>query len=331
MHKRIPPDSVPETIVAPTARRSSPNDYVALARPDHWVKNVFVLPGTIVALSLDPSALNSALPLRLFMGLAAVCLISSSNYVLNEVLDGQFDREHPSKRNRPVPSGRVDTRLAYWEWLVLMLVGIGLSALVSIPFLLTMLALWVMGCVYNVRPLRTKEIPYMDVLTEAINNPLRMLAGWYITATMLRPPVSLLISYWMIGCYFMAIKRYAEHREIEDRAVRTAYRKSFSAYTERNLLISIMFYGAHAMLFFGAFIMRYRFELILAFPLVALVMAVYLSLAFDTDGSAQRPELLYREPRLMASVIVCAVAMLLLLFIDIPALEHVFQPSTQEK
>lgn len=327
----IPPNSVPDQLAAPVARKRAWRAYVAIARPDHWIKNVFVLPGTVVALSLDPSALNSELPLRLLIGLAAVCLVSSSNYVLNEVLDAQFDREHPSKRSRPVPSGQINIRAAYWEWFILMLMGAGLSALVSTAFLLTMLALWVMGCVYNVRPMRTKEVPYVDVLTEAINNPLRMLAGWYITRTALLPPASLLISYWMIGCYFMAIKRYAEHRELEDHRVRTAYRKSFSAYTERNLLISIMFYGSHAMLFFGAFIMRYRFELILAFPLVALVMAVYLSLAFDKEGSAQRPELLYREPKLLAAVIVCAGVMFLLLFIDIPALEHIFQPSLPQR
>ena len=52
-----------------------------------------------------------------------------------------------------------------------------------------------------------------------------------------------------------------------------AYRKSFAYYTPERLLVSIMFYASAAMLFLGAFVMRYRLELILAFPLVALVMA----------------------------------------------------------
>ena len=58
------------------------------------------------------------------------------------------------------------------------------------------------------------------------------------------------------------------------------------------------------MLFFGAFIMRYRLELILSFPLVSLVMAVYLSLAYKDDSAVQRPEGLYAEPALMTSVAV---------------------------
>jgi hypothetical protein len=57
------------------------------------------------------------------------------------------------------------------------------------------------------------------------------------------------------------------------------------------------------MLFFGAFCMRYRLELILAFPAIALVMALYLSVAMKDNSAAQNPEKLYREPALMASVV----------------------------
>jgi len=68
-------------------------------------------------------------------------------------------------------------------------------------------------------------------------------------------------------------------------------------------------------------------ELILSFPLVALVMAIYLSLAFKTDSAVQRPEGLYREPQLMAAVISCTVLMVLLLFGDVPILYRIFVPS----
>ena len=134
------------------------------------------------------------------------------------------------------------------------------------------------------------------------------------------------MSYWMIGSYFMAIKRYAEYREIGDPSRSAAYRKSFAYYTEERLLIAIAFYGSLAMLFLGAFIMRYRLELILTFPLIALVMAVYLSLAFKENSAAARPEGLYREPALMTAVIVCAVLMLSLLFIDLPIVDTIFVP-----
>ena len=50
-----------------------------------------------------------------------------------------------------------------------------------------------------------------------------------------------------------------------------------------------MFYASAAMLFLGAFVMRYRLELILAFPLVALVMAMYLGLAFKPESAGRQP------------------------------------------
>jgi hypothetical protein len=165
------------------------------------------------------------------------------------------------------------------------------------------------------------------VLSEAVNNPLRMLAGWYLTGIPWIPPGSILMSYWMVGCYFMAIKRFAEYREFADPLRSAMYRKSFKRYDEKRLLVSIVFYGSNAMLFFGAFIMRYRLEWILTFPIVALVMAVYLALAFKPDSAAQRPESLYREPVLMISVVCAALVMMVLLFVDVPGLQMMFLPT----
>ena len=301
--------------------------HVQIARLDHWIKNVFVLPGVVVALSLDPKPLDWPLTLQLLLGLLAVCLVSSSNYVINEVLDAPSDLQHPTKRLRPTPSGRVSLPWAYAEWIGLMLAGVGLGMMLSPALGAVLAVLWVMGCVYNIPPLRAKDVPYVDVLTESINNPLRMLAGWYLVTSTVVPPVSLLLSYWMVGCYFMAIKRFAEYREINDASRSGAYRRSFKYYDERRLLVSIVFYASHAMLFFGAFIMRYRLELILAFPFVALVMAVYLSMAYKPDSAVQRPEGLYREVGLVLTVTVCAAVMIALLFVDVPGVHTAFVPS----
>jgi hypothetical protein len=195
------------------------------------------------------------------------------------------------------------------------------------PLGVTLIVLWIMGCVYNVRPIRSKDYPYIDVLSEAINNPLRMLVGWFIVGTDIIPPLSLLVSYWMVGCYFMAIKRFAELRHIGNREQAIAYRHSFSYYTEPRLLVSIMFYASASMLFLGAFIIRYRIELVLAFPLLALVMAIYLALAFKEGTAAYAPEKLASEHQLMAVVIVCAFSMGMLLWLDIPVMHEIFAPT----
>ena len=301
--------------------------HVAIARLDHSIKNLFVLPGIIVPLSIYPKLLNARLGVTLVWALVSITLVACSNYVINEVLDAPFDRLHPTKKSRPAALGLVNIPLAYVQWIGMMLAGVAIGWKISKPFAVTALALWLMGCAYNIRPLRTKDVPYLDVLTESVNNPLRMLLGWYAVAAWLVPPLSLLMCYWMIGCYFMALKRFSELREIGDHGVAGSYRASFKRYTQESLLESVVFYASTAMLFFGAFVIRYRIELLLGFPLVAVVMAIYFKLAFEPHSAVQNPEKLYREPRLMAWFAATVVVMVLLLFVRLPWLEKIFMPT----
>jgi len=300
--------------------------HLAIARFDHSIKNLFVLPGVIVPLSTGVRMPSGALVSRLAVALVSITLVACSNYVINEVLDAPFDRLHPTKRNRPAARGLVNIPLAYVQWLAMMVAGVAIGLTISRMFALVEVVLWIMGCLYNFPPIRTKDVPYLDVTTESVNNPLRMLLGWY-AITSLVPPVSLLIAYWMIGCYFMALKRFSELNEIGDRSIAGSYRASFKHYTPESLLVSVVFYASAAMLFLGAFIMRYRIELILGFPLVALTMAIYLKLAFQRDSAVQNPEKLYREPLLMGAFTAMVLVMSLLLFIRMPRLEQYFGPT----
>ncbi|GAA3750148.1 UbiA family prenyltransferase [Terriglobus aquaticus] len=301
--------------------------HVQIARLDHSIKNLFVLPGVIVPLSTYPALWSPHLLVTLVVAFVAITLVACSNYVINEVLDAPFDRLHPIKRNRPAARGVVHTGAAYVQWIVMMLLGVGIGLTINRMFALMALVLWIMGCLYNFPPVRTKDVPYLDVLTESVNNPLRMLLGWYAVTAVLVPPVSLLVAYWMIGCYFMALKRFSELNEIGDRSVAGAYRKSFQRYTPESLLVSVLFYASTAMLFLGGFIIRYRIELIFGFPLVAFTMAMYLKIAFKPQSAVQNPEKLYREPMLMASFIATTLVMALLLFVRMPWVEQVFAPT----
>src|SRR5262249_7333980 len=155
----------------------------------------------------------------------------------------------------------------------------------------------------------------VDVLCESINNPIRLLLGWFAVTAIEFPPVSLLIAYWMIGAFFMATKRLAEYRSLGDPALAGAYRRSFRHYNEEKLLISMFFYTTTFALFLGVFIIRYHLELILIFPLVAGFVCYYLRVAFKKDSAAQNPERLYREKGLMAYLVLCVVAFGVLMFV----------------
>ena len=301
--------------------------HLEICRFDHWIKNIFILPGLLIAYSVYPQAIDLHFLINVFIGFLSAGLVASSNYVINEVLDAPFDALHPTKCQRPTPAGRVYIKWAYVQWIALMLIGLALASIVSQALVIVLLWLWVMGCIYNIPPVRAKDIPYIDVLVESINNPIRLLIGWYIISPPFQMPASLMISYWMIGAYLMAIKRFAEMRDISRNISARQYRKSFAYYTEQNLLVSIMFYASASMLFFGAFVMRYRLELILSFPLIAFIMALYLNLAFKEDGGAQAPEKLWKETPLMIASFLCLILMVFLMNVSLPSFTSLFHHS----
>jgi decaprenyl-phosphate phosphoribosyltransferase len=123
------------------------------------------------------------------------------------------------------------------------------------------------------------------------------------------------------------MKRFAEYRSIGDPKRAAQYRRSFGFYTEGRLLASTVIYIAGACLLFGAFLMRYRLELVIAFPLVAWVVGEYFHLGLRPDSPVQAPEHLYRERRLMLALLACATALGVLLFVNVPLLQSVFEKS----
>jgi 4-hydroxybenzoate polyprenyltransferase len=305
--------------------------YVQIARLDHWFKNVFMIPGVVVVLFDGHVAISPGLFWNLAVAVLATGLVASSNYVINELLDAPKDALHPVKRHRPVPSGRVRASVAYAEWLLLAALGLGIASTLGVPFLLTALAFWVMGCLYNLPPVRTKDKPYLDVLSESVNNPLRLLLGWYGTGTDIVPSLSLAMAFWMIGSFFMAVKRFAEYRHIGDPVVAAGYRSSFRWYDEERLLISIVYYAAAFGLFFGIFLIRYRIELLLSVPFLAGFVAMYIHLGYRPDSPVQYPERLYRHHAFVAYTCFCALLMTVLMFIDLPALDGLFPPTIETR
>jgi 4-hydroxybenzoate polyprenyltransferase len=304
--------------------------YASIARPDHWLKNVFMLIGVVLAFFYKPALFEGFEWIKLFLGFAATCLVASSNYVINEILDAPTDANHPEKHNRPIPSGLVSLPLAYAEWLLIGAAGFTLAWLVNWPFFAAAVSLWVMGLIYNVRPVRSKELPYIDVLSESVNNPIRLVLGWFVVSASTIPPVSLLVAYWMVGAFFMGSKRFAEYRMIGDKSRASAYRKSFAHYDDNRLLISMFFYASAAAMFLGIFIIRYHLELILSIPLIAGFFSMYLRVALKPDSAAQAPERLFRESGLMIYLVVCVAAFVLLMFVRIDALYHLFNVTPSE-
>jgi 4-hydroxybenzoate polyprenyltransferase len=298
--------------------------YIQIARIDHWFKNAFMLLGTLLAFFYEPVSLKWGSISQLGLAFIATCLVASSNYVVNELLDGPFDSAHPDKKHRPVPSGKVRFNFALLEWLFLGVAGVMVAFTINLPFGISAFVLLLMGITYNVPQVRTKDIPYVDVLSESFNNPIRLFLGWFVLVPGKIPPLSLILAYWMVGAFFMATKRFAEYRHIGNARIAAEYRRSFAHYTEHRLLISMFFYAITCALFSGIFIIRYRVELILAVPVTAGFFAYYLKLGLQPNSPVQHPERLYREQGFVSYLLLAIVWFVMLMLLEVPALYETF-------
>lgn len=301
--------------------------YLAIARLDNWFKNIFVLPGVVLAFFFRPDLLSPRAMLQVVFSLICMCMVASSYYILNELLDAESDAHHPVKSRRPVPSGKIRLPVAYALFVALAVCGILGGLLVNPSVGLVLTVLWTLGLLYNVPPIRLKDRVYADVLSEALNNPARLSLGWFATGLVASPPpLSVVIAYWMFGAFLMAVKRLAEYRRIGDARTAAAYRKSFGQYTEGRLLVSSLFYAVLFGMMSGVFISRYRLELILALPVVGYALAYYLHMGMKPDSPAQYPERLYRQPKLVCIVALAFIFASALLFVDLPFMDAAFTP-----
>ena len=249
---------------AVTAAASRIRNYVRIARADHWIKNVFLIPGATVAFVVTPH-IQSSILLSAGLALISVCLTASANYTINEFLDGPHDRFHPGKGGRPAALGLLDARLVMLQYTLLAAIGLTLACFVGRLFF-SACSLWlVMGIIYNVPPFRLKDAAYFDVLIESINSPIRFLLGWFVVTADTLPPASAVLAYWMGGAFLMSVKRYAEYHWIGDPARAGLYRRSFSRYTERTLLLSAFVYALSSSFLIAVFLIKYRVEFILHF------------------------------------------------------------------
>ncbi len=301
---------------APTPAGAAPaagrwTDYLEPLRFDHWIKNLVVPVGSLLALVAhrgrpDPWALAAAVLAFVVSG-----LISSVNYALNEILDAPFDARHPTKRTRPIPSGRVRVGplLALTAGVALLAAALAWLALPAAAAL-GAAALFVAGLLYNLPPVRLKDRPYLDVVTESVTNPIRLAIGWYAVAPALGLPALLLATVWSFGAFLMTGKRLAELRLLGGRAAR--YRPTFAAYSAPRLLAVELAYGLAGLGALAALLVRMRPGALPGLAVVAGLLAWALRMTFEPASPLIDPEHLYRRPLFLLTAL-GALALLLAL------------------
>jgi len=290
------------------------NAYLKAVRPERWPRSLAIFLGPAAYFFLFREALEGLALLEALWRLALSFLltwgISTANYVINEIVDMPTDIHHPSKKHRPLLSGEI--KRTPFALVGLLLAALCLAAAFlafSRSFFFSLLALLAAGFVYNVKPLRTKDIPFVDSLSESMNNPIRLFIGWFAFAPPdVLPPLSLVLSWWAFGNLLMVAKRLSEFRFLKDKA--EEYRISHRAYTRTSLLLGM---AASAVLFFASyfwFAAAFKLQSFYYYAtLLLLLVAVVFRKTLREEDVMEEPEKLFGT-RLVAGML----AGLLILF-----------------
>lgn len=191
--------------------------YFAALRPHQWLKNVLVFVPLVAAQSFTGADI-----LKTLLAFAAFSLVSSSGYLLNDLMDLRADRAHPRKSLRPLAAGRVP--IAHGTAMVpLLLLGGLITARLAGPNLLGVIfGYFVLTTVYSTW---LKQRAVADIGTLAGLYTLRIIAGGVATG--------LALSVWLLAfsMFFFfalaAVKRLAELVDLEKRGIRTAKRRGY--------------------------------------------------------------------------------------------------------
>ena len=197
--------------------------YFELLRIKSWVKNGFLFLPLVFALKL----LHPDLFLSVVIAFFSFSFCSSFIYIINDVLDAKADALHPRKKNRPIPSGKISSRLALMIGFGCLAVSFGLvfSFAISVFFSYVLLCYLFLNIAYV---LVLKNIHLIELFVVAINFVLRVLAGCFVINV--APSNWILVVTFFLSLLLVLVKRRAELVVLGTNAA--AHRKVLKYYSE---------------------------------------------------------------------------------------------------
>lgn len=285
-------------------------DLVISLRPRQWTKNLLVFAGLIFSQSLHRPGLVG----RVVLTFAIFCALSSSMYLVNDVLDAERDRAHPQKRDRPIASGRLRPGLAIAVALGLLALGvIGAFALSS---RLGVVALAYAGLL-TAYSAGLKHVVILDALMIAAGFVLRALAGVVVIAAE--------FSQWLLLCTILLAlfltfgKRRHELLLLEDGAA--DHRPILSEYSPQLLDQMIAVVTASTLMAYALYTVSPETaarlgttQLPLTFPFVLYGIFRYLYLLYRRDLGGNPSEHLLTDRALLVDVALWAATVVALLY-----------------
>lgn len=285
-------------------------EILRMLRPHQWVKNLFVVAPLVFSRDLGEPAVT----LRTVAAMLVFCVLSGSVYAINDVLDVEKDRAHPTKRNRPVASGKVPARVASGVAVGLIAVSIGGAAMLGVGFSIVASLYLLLNLVYSAY---LKEVVFVDVLTIAVGFVLRVLGG--SLAADIHASAWLLVCTFLLALFLALGKRAHELRTAGAQAaarrpVLTRYRpgaiRSSMIATGLATLGAYLAYtlAPHTREFFGTWMLA------LTTPFPALGLARFWRLVNRPDGDESPTEAMLRDPLFVVNGIAYAAVVLVIVY-----------------
>ena len=271
--------------------------FYSISRIDHWPKQIFLVPGFVyIFIVEDLNIFNLLNQYHLILScFVCTCLIASANYSINEYLDSKYDKYHPLKKQRALVSKSIKLIEIIYYYFFLIFFSFYISYLFNhnkfFNYLLLIFA--IAGILYNVKPFRSKDIFVIDILSEALNNPIRFLLAYFSLSSNFEINYNILLSYWFGGAFLMACKRYAERRFIKSEKILLKYRPSLAKYSNYKLLFLIILFSILSILYLYLFFL----DIGLVDPFFSLyfitMFIFYFYISTNNQGLAQTPEKLF--------------------------------------
>jgi 4-hydroxybenzoate polyprenyltransferase len=277
------------------------NSYLKALRPERWPRSLAIFVGTasFFLLFREQMAiydLNEIL-LKCLLIFILTWAISTANYVTNEIVDAPFDIHHPTKKNRPLIKGEIKPMPFLFLGIILSLSSLTTAFLLfNKAFFISLLALLAAGFIYNLKPIRTKDIPFLDSISESANNPIRFLIGWFAFASAeTLPPLSLLLCWWAFGNFLMIAKRLSEYRFLKENAGN--YRASLKKYSKRSLVLGLGISVIFFFFFFFYFAVSFKLQSFYYLsPLLLIYFMIFFKHTLQKREVMEEPERLLKNP-----------------------------------
>ena len=284
-------------------------DLIKLLRPQQWYKNLVVFIGIIFSGNL----FSAEMLWRVVAAFFLVSLMSGVNYIINDIKDSKKDRLHPTKKNRPLPAGKISKTIAGIFAAALFFAVLYFSFALLGNFFYILILFFLLGIAYT---FYLKNIFIIDIIMISINFVLRAIMGAVV--------INVSSSTWLIAMAFLfalvlaATKRKGEIYLLGRSA--SAHRKNLIEYDSEFLNYISIFSLTSLFLSYAVYavIVRAGTYFSITLPIVVYIIFRYLHLIIKSPEELAHPEKFLFSPSIILAGCLLAVLVFSIFYLPIP-------------